>query len=272
MPPIAPTISIYPNDGATDVFTRDAIRVQCVDDQSDPTDGVDTLTLGVTLTVGSAAMPVIVNGVFATGVVGAISGDEMDPTNGIVARILPLGGKWIENETYTIDVYVQNNFGDARTATADIQMDSHTCFEDSLPPVTPLETYITTGPFPTKLEKLRSQLMQNVSNNGSAQSRARAILWFAHNTDLASVLKTWVDPELANVKVCDRRNPMAIYLRMAKFIPDIKNTVAELTFLAQQARDVLVTRARDYQNQLYNISALSNIVVLGAVGKEQGWL
>lgn len=266
----SPLLEIFPSDATVDMPARDSFRIHAVDE--DPGTGVDPTTMTLTLTVGTAVIPIIRTGlVIQPGWVPLFTGDPADPVDGMWVWVRPPTGVWEQGTEYTIDTYVENIMGDHSTAHATITTDDYYCIEDDLPTPTAIELRLMNGPLTTQLEHLRKNLLVAISSSKNKQAQARAMLNVASMTDLFSILAGWVDPELANVHVCNRSAPTAVFLKMQTEIPKYRHYTNELTALSKEAKTLVEDRINS-ANPIYAINALAIAVILGAVFKEKGWV
>ena len=125
------------------------------------------------------------------------------------------------------------------------------------------------GAFPPRMDKLRDELLRAVSTSGSGAVRARTVLNFAYSTDLSAILNAWVDPALADVKLCNRRSPLDVYATMSRSIPYAHQLVSEMLWLSSFSRELIEKRI-NHDDPLYVVSAFATLVTLGAIGKQEG--
>lgn len=261
-----PVITFYPSNADADVYTRSSIRVQCIDDTVD----LNPATFDIFLSVGGATLQAVNNGAILTPFAGTVTGDGTDHDNGIVAKILPLGGKWLPNAEYTVAAAIANTTPILVADTATFQTDSHTNFEDAPTAPDAIETILLSPALPVNLRMLQGEFMKACTSSGNKQVQARTTRFFAYSTDLQTVLASWVDPTLADVHLPDRRSPLAIHARMSKWIPRVRTLLNELTGVSKAGKDLLEKRV-NHDNPVYVVSAFANIVMLSAVGKNLGW-
>lgn len=269
------TVTVYPLGIAEDVPTRNPIQVKCIDTNPTANGGVDPLSLNVSLTVGALTLDAVKLGIFQPGFAGAITGDPTDPVEGVTVKILPLGGRWLPNSTYTVTASAStvNAIPVTPITTTEVSIfmtDSHTVYEDMLAATVALENTLIAGGFTTNVEQLRSFVMRAVTDSGANAVRARTVLSFCNSTDMGGFLKNWVVLNDLNMALCDRRNPLVVYHDLERFIPRIDQFLNELTWLSQVSRDLIKKRV-NHTDPLYVVSAFATLVALGAVGKQEGY-
>lgn len=265
----APHAYIYPVDGTLDMPPRDALRFEIV-----PADLVtlwNPFSVDITVVIGAATIPVMINGVQQNNWVFEYLPSPTDPINGVLVKTRQPGVSWAPGTAFDITFYVEDMIGNPTTVSAHIEVGDYTCVEDDLPAVTAIETRLMAGPLTTKCEKLRKSLLKVVSSSTNKQAQARTILYFANATDLGTILADWVDLTLGEGHFGDRENPLDINTKLASFLPTIRDVISELTPLSAAARTLLEDRIK-YPNALYITSAIANIVTLCATLKEQGLL
>lgn len=266
-----PVVEIKPENDAHDVAARTPLRVTLYDVE-DEFSGIDVSSVWVKVAyedsdgVGQSVYWVK-DGAIRPQCVGSLSGDPLS-LSGISYSLLPRGGHWQANTTYTVQAYGADTEGSTNFVQQTFRTGGLACFEDLGLQAETIDAQIASALPYANLEKLRSVIMRSSTSSVDQNIQARTLLYLASMTDLRTILARYVNFALVdNIRLCDRRPVLEVHAALMRYAASIPLALAEIPNLPTEARKLLAHYSQS-NSTVYAVNAVAAAVVLAAMKRD----